>query len=157
MQRSPAWRPPAPGVPKLNIDGSWQAKDVAGGGGVFRSKTGSWYIGFVSKYNAVTPLAAELYALIEGIQMAVDYDIKELEVETDAEIMVKLLGSMDDQYHHELAPVLRDVACLMTRFVLFKITHLPRMYNKLAHSMAQYAITMAVGHKMFLNPPHLLI
>lgn len=41
LQRSPAWRPPAPGALKLNIDGSWQAKDVAGGGGVFRSDTGN--------------------------------------------------------------------------------------------------------------------
>lgn len=88
--------------------------------------------------------------------MAVDYDVKQLEVETYAEILVKLLGSMDDQYHHELAPVLKDVACLMTRFSSLKVRHIPRMHNKLAHELAHYAIEMAVGHKMFLNPPPLL-
>lgn len=58
LQKSPAWRPPATEYLKLNIDGSWKERDEAGGGGVFKSETGSWYIGFASKYNVVTPLAA---------------------------------------------------------------------------------------------------
>ncbi|XP_056692258.1 uncharacterized protein [Spinacia oleracea] len=153
LQKAPAWKPPAPGFLKLNIDGSWKEKDEAGGGGVFRSETGSWYIGFASKYNAITPLAAELYALREGLQMALDYGVQKLEVETDAELLIKLLTAMEDYYHHELAPVIKDVACLMTRFSSFSITHLPRLFNKLAHCMGQYAISMALGHKVFLNPP----
>ncbi|XP_021848876.2 uncharacterized protein [Spinacia oleracea] len=153
LQKAPAWKPPAPSFLKLNIDGSWKEKDEAGGGGVFRSETGNWYIGFASKYNAITPLAAELYALREGLQMAVEYGVQKLEVETDAELLIKLLTSMEDYYHHELAPVIKDVACLMTRFSSFSITHLPRLFNKLAHCMGQYAISMALGHKVFLDPP----
>lgn len=35
-QRAPAWKKPAEGYLKLNIDGSWKAKDKAEGGGVLR-------------------------------------------------------------------------------------------------------------------------
>ncbi|XP_056695663.1 uncharacterized protein [Spinacia oleracea] len=110
-------------------------------------------MGFSSKYDAATPLVAELYAIREGLTMAVDYDIQNIELETDAEILVKLLKNLDDTYHHDLSPVLNDVACLMSRFRSIEFCHIPRNTNKVAHCFAQYAFCMEVGHKMFLNPP----
>lgn len=56
--------------------------------------SGNWCTGFSSKYNVITPLAAKLYAMREGLTMAIDYDVQNLELETDAETLVKLLGSV---------------------------------------------------------------
>lgn len=64
-----------------------------------------------------------------------------------------MLRTVDNSYHHELSPVINDVACLMARFKCLVIKHGPRVNNKVAHCLAQYALIMVVGHKMFLNPP----
>lgn len=122
-------------------------------GDVFRGVSRNWYKGFSSKYDAITPSVAELYAIREGLAMEVGYDIQNLKLETDVEILVKLLRNLDDTYHHELSPVLNDVACLMSKFRSIEFTHIPRGSNKVAHCLAQYAFCMAIGHKMFLNPP----
>ncbi|XP_056691001.1 uncharacterized protein [Spinacia oleracea] len=147
------WTPPAYEFLKLNTDGSWRAQNDAGGGGVFRGATGKWYMGYSSKFNAITPLAAELYAIREGLIMAADYGILNLEVETDAQALLNLLKSVDGSYHEELKPVLGDVSALMASFKSIVVKHIPRAQNKVAHSLAQYAIEMAVGHKFYLNPP----
>ncbi|XP_056695682.1 uncharacterized protein [Spinacia oleracea] len=149
----PTWYPPTYDYLKLNVDGSWKDLNEAGGGGVFRGVSGNWYMGFSSKYDASLPLAAELYAIREGLTMAVDYDIQNLELETDATILIKLLHNLDDTYHHELSPVINDVACLMSRFRSIEFTYIPRSTNKVAHCLAQYSFAMEVGHNMFLNPP----
>ncbi|XP_056683220.1 uncharacterized protein [Spinacia oleracea] len=147
------WLPPAYEFLKLNTDGSWKARNEAGGGGVFRGATGKWYMGFASKFNAITPLAAELYAVREGLIMAADYGIQNLELETDAQVLVTMLEAVNDAYHDELRPVLVDVAQFMARFHAIVVKHIPKVKNKVAHELASYAIDMAVGHKMFLSPP----
>lgn len=35
--------------------------------GGFRGVSGNWYVGFSSKFNAITPLATKLYAVLEGL------------------------------------------------------------------------------------------
>lgn len=32
------------------------------------------------------------------------------------------------------------------------VKHIPKAMNKVAHGLAHYALNMAVGHKLFLNP-----
>lgn len=93
-----------------------------------------------SKFNAITPVAAELYAVREGLTMAVDYDIQNLELETDAQSLVTMLGTVDHSYHYELSPVINDVACPVVRF---------KCLIKVAHCLDQYALSMTVGHKPF--------
>ncbi|XP_056688797.1 uncharacterized protein [Spinacia oleracea] len=152
-KRDLIWKPLAYEFLKLNTDGSWKAKNEAGGGGVFRGATGKWYMGYASKFNAITPLAAELYAVREGLIMAADYGIQNLELETDAQLLVNMLESASDSYHDELRPVLVDVAGLMAKFSVVVVKHIPKAKNKVAHALACYAIEMAVGHKLFLTPP----
>lgn len=69
-----SWSLPAFDHLKLNVDGSWKEQNEAVEGGVFRGVSGNWYMGFSSKFHAITPLATELY----------DYDIQNLELETNA-------------------------------------------------------------------------
>lgn len=138
---------------KLNTDGSWRAHNDAGGGGVFRGATGNWYVGFSSKFNALTPLAAELHAMREGLLMAQEYEIQNLEIETDADALLTMLGSVNGRYNKELKPLLSDVAGLMGRFKSLIVKHISRANNKVAHALAHYALDMAVGHRFFLNPP----
>ncbi|XP_056693075.1 uncharacterized protein [Spinacia oleracea] len=142
------WIPPAEGFMKLNIDGAWKSNIVSGGGGVFRRHTGSWFVGFSSKFAVHSPLAAELYALCEGLKIAKDLMIDKLEVETDAMNLKLLLGKVQNQVHHELGPVLREVAILLSQNWTVSFKHIPKIYNKVAHSLAAHSWIMAVGHKL---------
>ncbi|XP_021852886.2 uncharacterized protein [Spinacia oleracea] len=105
--------PPSQGFIKLNTDAAWRSKDLACGGGVFRSIFGSWILGYSSKFNVNTPLAAELYAIREGLVIAKDHMCNKVEIETDALQLKDLLDSVDDYSHHELGPFLREAAQLL--------------------------------------------
>lgn len=110
-----AWKPPKEEFVKLNTDGAWKSKDPAGGGGVFRRPTGSWFVGFSRKYNVNSAMDAELYAIRDGLIMAKDYHFDKVELEIDALSLKILLDSVEEQFHHDLALVLRDVAQLMNQ------------------------------------------
>ncbi|KAL2899077.1 Protein ALP1-like [Bienertia sinuspersici] len=84
-------RPPQPGFYKLNIDGSWKDISKAGGGGVIRRDNGTWFMGFSSKYHSLSPLAAELQALRDGLLLAKQFQLTKVEVETDAKTILPLL------------------------------------------------------------------
>ncbi|XP_056699092.1 uncharacterized protein [Spinacia oleracea] len=133
---------------KLNVDGAWKSNAVAGGGGVFRRSTGSWFVGFSSKFTVSSPLAAELYALREGLIIARDFKFEKLEIETDALNLKVLLGKIKEQDHHELGPVLREVANLLNQSWVGNLTHIPKFCNKVAHSLAAHSLIMAVGSKL---------
>ncbi|XP_021860368.2 uncharacterized protein [Spinacia oleracea] len=108
-----SWKPPREGFVKLNTDGAWKSSDIAGGGGMFRSTTGSWFVGFTRKYNMHSSMVAELYATRDELIMAKDYHFDKVELEIDALSLKIMLDVVEKHSHHELAPFLRDVAQLM--------------------------------------------
>ncbi|KNA04166.1 hypothetical protein SOVF_202220 [Spinacia oleracea] len=147
------WIAPPADYLKLNTDGAWKGLSEAGGGGVFRRSSGTWYLGYSSKFNVVSPLATELYAIREGLIMAVEHKVSMLQVETDALSLLTMMKTIDDHHHHELSPVLNDVASLLTRFEKVEITHIPRARNMVAHCLAANSLSMAVGHKVYVEVP----
>lgn len=73
--------------------------------------------------------------------MAVDYEIQNLELETDAKVLLTMLDSVKGRYHEELMPILSNIASLMCRFRSLVVKHIPHAYNKVAHGLTQYALT----------------
>ncbi|XP_056692196.1 uncharacterized protein [Spinacia oleracea] len=142
------WLPPKPDFLKLNVDGAWKSMTEAGGGGVFRRPNGSWFVGFSCKFNVSSPLAAELYALREGLIIAKDLSMDKLEVETDAVQLKLMLEKMDENSYHELGPVLKEVANMLSQNWIITFNHIPRFCNKVAHDLAAHSLVMAVGHKL---------
>lgn len=109
---------------------------------------GSWFVGFSCKFNVSSPLAAELYALREGLIIAKDLSMDKLEVETDAVQLKLMLEKMDENSYHELSPVLKEVANMLSQNWIITFNHIPRFCNKVAHDLAAHALVMAVGHKL---------
>lgn len=146
---SPTSIPPAKGFMKLNTDGAWKGIDNAGGGGVIRKENGEWFLGYSTKFNAKTPLAAELLALREGLSLAKTFDVDNLEVETDADSLIFMLdtSTVNPYPHHELVAVIEEVRALMNGSWKLEVRHIPRHKNLVAHGLAAFAMNMAVGHK----------
>ncbi|XP_021860176.2 uncharacterized protein [Spinacia oleracea] len=153
--KSLTWLPPAPGFLKLNTDGAWKGIDKAGGGGVLRKENGDWFLGYSSKYNAKTPLAAELLALREGLSVAKTFDIDKLEVETDADSLIFMLdtSTVNPYPHHELVAVIEEVRGMLKGNWQLEFRHIPRFKNLVAHGLAAIAMDMAMGHKSHFDPP----
>ncbi|XP_021855317.1 uncharacterized protein [Spinacia oleracea] len=151
----PTWIPPAKGFMKLNTDGAWKGIDKAGGGGVLRKETSDWFLGYSSKFNAKTSLAAELLALREGLSVAKAFNVEKFEVETDADSLIFMLdtSTVNSYPHHELVAVIEDVRKLMVGNWDLQMRHIPRHKNLVAHGLAAIAMEMAVGHKSHFDPP----
>lgn len=148
-----AWKAPPDDFIKLNTDGAWKAINIAGGGGVFRRPSGTWFLGYSSKYHSVSPLAAELEAVREGLIMAEEYEIRKLEVETDVISLKIMLDTMDQNYHHELSPIINDVVGLMTKFEKVEFMHIPRANNTVAHELAAFGMNMLQRKKVHYVVP----
>ncbi|XP_061358051.1 uncharacterized protein LOC133302309 [Gastrolobium bilobum] len=66
-----SWRPPDLGWCKLNVDGAVKTNHrVASCGGLVRDDKGGWITGFSYYIGSYSPLMAELWAIMKGLQIA---------------------------------------------------------------------------------------
>ncbi|VFQ80939.1 unnamed protein product [Cuscuta campestris] len=73
----------------LNVDGSYKASiNKAGIGEVLRNKKGEWKGGFSAKVSPKIVVTVEAMTIASGIQWAWEKGIRELEIETDAGMVV---------------------------------------------------------------------
>ncbi|KAK9274140.1 hypothetical protein L1049_018954 [Liquidambar formosana] len=71
------WIPPPPLWAKLNTDGSSLGNPgPAGAGELIRDHNGQWIVGFIQNVGRSTSMAAELWALRDGLQLAFDSGIR---------------------------------------------------------------------------------
>ncbi|KAK7244944.1 hypothetical protein RIF29_39773 [Crotalaria pallida] len=88
------WYPPAQGWIRINSDGACRGDShEIGCGGVLRGSNGQWIRGY-SKYLGVSssPLIAELWGVLEGMQLAWDLGFKKVEAHLDCLEACKLLS-----------------------------------------------------------------
>ncbi|XP_021775768.1 uncharacterized protein LOC110739627 [Chenopodium quinoa] len=130
------WAPPHKGHFKLNTDGSWMALDNAGGGGVMRCEKGLWQVGFAINFNAMSAAAAELLAIKEGLLIVWARDIKQLELEIDAEALKMMLEDPDAFKNHDLGNAISDVVSIICRNWKVSIFHVNRSINCVADKLA---------------------
>ncbi|XP_019105535.2 uncharacterized protein LOC109135249 [Beta vulgaris subsp. vulgaris] len=100
------WKPPIHGYLKLYTDGSWKSNDKASEGGVIRRTDGSWFMGFLIKFDAINPAAAELATIREGLSLAKDHNISRLEVKTDAQALNIMMDRAEKYPHHQLHAII---------------------------------------------------
>ena len=99
MQRSKVvvnvrWNKPPIGWFKLNTDGASMGNPgKAGGGGLIRDSVGFWVKGFSRSLGTGTSMLAECWALRDGLFLAIQLGIQNLEVELDAKVVVDLINS----------------------------------------------------------------
>ncbi|XP_042025159.1 uncharacterized protein LOC121772213 [Salvia splendens] len=128
------WHPPdAPWV-KLNTDGAFSTSTLeAGDGGLVRGSDGGLLWAFCSPIAASSSFEAELLALIQGLEMAMELSTH-IWIELDSGALVTLLssgqlGSADLRHHMAL---IRSMTA--QRHVRF--SHIYREGNRAADSLA---------------------
>ncbi|GKV35598.1 hypothetical protein SLEP1_g43845 [Rubroshorea leprosula] len=95
-----AWDPPPPDWLKLNTDGSAAGNPgTAGFRGLFRDSQGRSIIGFMRNGGHTTALAAELYAIRDGLNIAVSHHFHNVIAETDCQIAYLLFSGAPNMFH----------------------------------------------------------
>lgn len=64
---------------------------LAGGGGLLRNENGEWVKGYARAIGYATNVAAELWALRDGIQLCISLKVPTVVLELDAKLVIDLL------------------------------------------------------------------
>ena len=123
------------------VDGCCQSNPgPAGIGGVLCSSNGE-QIARISKAIGIgTNNIAEYSAFITLLQVSCDLGVKNLNVFSDSELMVKQVNGEYKVRNEKLLPLMLQVNSLLKRFDSFKLTHVPREQNKLADALSTWCI-----------------
>jgi ribonuclease HI len=89
---------------------------------------------------------AEYKALILALQRARQMNIQEVEVFTDAELLVNQINGIYKVKNSKLFPLYKTVVALLGKFKSFQIHHIPREKN----SKADYLAKQAAGRSAIL-------
>ncbi|XP_010242179.1 PREDICTED: uncharacterized protein LOC104586589 [Nelumbo nucifera] len=138
-ERKVEWKPPGLNKVKLNFDGSSVGiPGLAGIGGVIRdssSKVLSMHSGPLGEGDS---LKAELLALLKGLKLSKQADLKNLEIEGDSKIVISWTNSRGNApwiYKHPLREIVSLAKELNASF-----TWIRRSANGIADSLAKQGV-----------------
>uniref|UniRef100_A0A2N9H9G6 RNase H type-1 domain-containing protein n=1 Tax=Fagus sylvatica TaxID=28930 RepID=A0A2N9H9G6_FAGSY len=147
------WASPSLGWFKLNTDGSSLGNlGLAGGGGVIRDHVGDWVGGFSRAIGVTTSVQAELRALKDGLNLAIDLGILHLEIEMDSLVAVELVKSITTP-NAFLSTIVFDCRSLMERFEICSLKHIFREVNGCADLLAKAGCDQTSDFISFPNAP----
>jgi ribonuclease HI len=147
------WTLPSLGWFKLNTDGSSLGNPgLAGGGGVIRNHLGEWLGGFSRSIGFTTSVQAELRALKDGLLLAIDLEILNLEIEMDSLVAVDLINSSNTS-NAFLSTIVTDCRCLLERFDHWSLKHVFREANGCADLLAKSGCAQQHDLLYFPNAP----
>lgn len=82
---------------KLNTNGSAKGNPgLVAAGGLIRDHNGSWIASFTKSIGFIHPMVAELWGLREGLVLAKNLNIGNLQIEIDAKAMTDVISSQND-------------------------------------------------------------
>ncbi|KAK7828809.1 putative ribonuclease h protein [Quercus suber] len=147
------WLQPLVNWFKLNSDGSSLGNPGrVGGGGLIRDANGAWIRGYARAIGWATSVAAELWALRDGIQLCISLNLLAVIVELDVQLLVDLLGKANDSSSSN-NPILADCKEGLKLIPHVKIKHCFREVNKCADALARHGALLNVDYFVFLSPP----
>jgi ribonuclease HI len=158
IKATPQWKKPDPGIYKINVDASFSTETLEGATGlVVRDSTGALiraearWIEF-----AANSLIMEACAIRDGICLAIDRGYQNVEVETDAQEVLKLIEDQGGG-RSSIASIRQEIKELSGMFSSFKLLYVSRLANEAAHSCARKA-TRVRRRCLWINynPPFLV-
>ncbi|KAA3472112.1 reverse transcriptase [Gossypium australe] len=136
------WKPPLPGIIKLNFDASFvNATNSAIVGVVGRNDRGLIMGACTYQINdAADAFVAESRACERAILFAIDMGFRKIMVEGDSlTVIKKIRAELDDR--SVIRPIIRNIRMLAKGFEQISFSFIPRKGNRVAHTLA------AEGHR----------
>ncbi|XP_019244371.1 PREDICTED: uncharacterized protein LOC109224240 [Nicotiana attenuata] len=134
------WHKPPKGWDKFNVDGAFTEVACQGGiGGVARSNTGSWILGFHMKTQTLSATQVDLQALRECLQLIMQHNLLPVEIETDASEIINMIAN-DHPTYTKLIYECRWLMKQTRRKGKVVLRHSFRQGNSVAHALAKMAL-----------------
>jgi hypothetical protein len=152
------WSPPEPGWHKANVDGATPLGGAHGGGGVvLRDAHGGFVAGAGRFYPSVSDAERpELLACRTAVLLAKDLGIPRLVLETDCMgANAKITGRELDRSMH--GPLVEEIKALLHGFDDYKVQHVSRKCNGVAHLLAKGSCENKSCNTWFDSPPGFIV
>ncbi|KAK9993202.1 hypothetical protein SO802_022905 [Lithocarpus litseifolius] len=147
------WHYPPPNWFKLNTDGSSLGNlGLAGGGGLIRSEKGEWVKGFARAIGNTTSVAAELWALRDGIRLCIALKLPAVVIELDSKLVVDLLKK-ELNNPNDIDVLVADCRNSLRSIPSVRIQHCYRESNKCADALTRRGALLRQYFSIFLEPP----
>ncbi|KAL6125653.1 hypothetical protein ACLB2K_073708 [Fragaria x ananassa] len=88
------WIPPPMDMIAINCDGSWDISRLGGKGVVIRNHLGLFMGGLATPVRATSVEVVEALAILAGVNLAVDMNLKAVQVQSDSQSIISDLNSM---------------------------------------------------------------
>ncbi|XP_075108971.1 uncharacterized protein LOC142180796 [Nicotiana tabacum] len=120
-------------------------------GGAFRNSKGNWLVGYHKSSQAISPIHAELLALLEGLKIAKEMNFLSMEIETDCTDVIKLIYEDNTNYSN----IVSECRRLMHQLKIPQMKHNFREGNMVVHLLAMQAAKGPPSSKCFYHacPP----
>lgn len=144
VQTTVCWQKPPPDHLKINVDGSFNKENSAGGWGyVIRDSDGDMVIAGAGRLeHAQDALHSEAEACVQGLYKAQELGMGKIMMETDAMQLVQAIKTAK----YDLSPngvIFREIKAFVSlNFSSFQIEHCPRAYNNVADALALFGLKM---------------
>ncbi|GKV17362.1 hypothetical protein SLEP1_g27876 [Rubroshorea leprosula] len=135
--------------PKTIVSVGWSPPSP---GGLLRDHLGRWMVGFSRSIGWTTSIAAELWAIRDGLEIAAGRGISKIIVETDSKVAILLIESTDTTLH-SLGTLISDCRLLLRLFTDARISHIYREANAAADFLAKLGSTSAIDFVVYEESP----
>ncbi|GAU49474.1 hypothetical protein TSUD_91460 [Trifolium subterraneum] len=137
----------------LNVDGSSIGNPgISSFGGLIRNAYGAWIHGFFGNLGVTNILHAELMAILKGLLLAWELNIKDLSCYSDFATAIKLITEPVDVWHH-YAVILNNIKDILNRDWQVSILHTFREGNTCAHYLAKHGAHNNIVFTTIAIPP----
>ncbi|KAH9752901.1 putative ribonuclease H protein [Citrus sinensis] len=133
-------------------DGARKSSGLSSTGGLIRNCYGEWIIGFGMNVGVVTIIGAELWGLYQGLCLAWDNGIRQLQVEVDSLCVTRLVAD-DEIRPNAHASLVRGIKELLNRTWQVQVKHVYRESNFAADFPANSALSLPVELHLFNSLP----
>ncbi|CAL1354257.1 unnamed protein product [Linum trigynum] len=151
------WVAPATGWWKLNTDGAAQSNPgMATAGGVLRNCWGDWISGFCSKLGTGSALLAELWGILQGLQLAWRKGAQFLILESDSQSALNLIEQRSDPVH-PYSMILGAIRRMIAQSWVVQLVHTYRERNRVTDWLSKHSLVYPFGTHELDKPPTSLL
>lgn len=136
----------------LNIDGASRGNPGPAAFAFVIARPGLPPVEEAATLGQVTNNVAEYTALVRGLEAAADLGLKQLQVFSDSELLVKQMNGEYRVKHPDLLPLYEDARALVKEFDSVVISHVRREQNKRADELCNIALDAKSGKPKPASP-----
>ncbi|MBA0729038.1 hypothetical protein Golax_022983 [Gossypium laxum] len=138
-------------LPNWPISNSWVYWIFAAAKGCMRDHKGERIIGFARYLGNCSVLDAELWGILDGLNLMADRCFQNVLIQTDSIKAIKAI--MEDVTSISNSTIIRRIHQMLKKLEQWKIQHVPNGSNLIADSLAKIVCIRSLGLRLFVDRP----